>query len=380
MRSLWRKAKAMITTSAPGRHFEAGPSARRLLVFTEHFNATYFISFEIPLMHLRSQGQVGFSAYAQVDVEAGGAGCWERWILDARPEVVVLTRYGRPDGVQILAFCRMHGIPVVYHIDDDLLALPASLGQDVIKRHASTAVLQARRTLLAGCDLVYASTRPLAEVLRARFPAQRIYHGIYAPYLEVLPQLPAERETEETIGYMGSQGHREDLALVTPALVQLMRERPTLRFETFGTIGMPEVFAEFGSRVRHHAVQKSYQEFLSSLARLRWRIGLAPLVDEPFNRCKAPTKFIEYSSCGIATVASSLPVYAEAIPSGGGTLVEGDDWRAAMAQLLDDPGRARRQLEAARAHCSQVYGLDALARQVLQVMDLEQPEARLVGH
>ncbi|HVE52833.1 MAG TPA: hypothetical protein VNB23_05575 [Ramlibacter sp.] len=363
----WMLGKLRGAPPPAGRHFPGRPGSGHLVVFTEHFNATYFISFEIPLERLRAQGRAGFSAYAQNDVQAAAPGDWRQWIQRQRPRAVVLTRYGRPDGVEIAAFCRAQGIPVIYHIDDDLLELPDSLGADVVKRHAGSETVQARRQMLAGCDLVYASTPVLAGVLQQRFPAQRIVHGIYAPYLDV-PATPLHDPRAVTIGYMGSRGPQEDLELVVPALVRLMQERPTLRFETFGTIAMPPQLAVFGDRVRHHSVQKSYREFLQTLAGLGWRLGLAPLVDAPFNRCKAPTKFIEYSGCGIATAASAVGVYETAMPAGGGRMVR-DDWHGAIAAMLDDEAATRACLEAARKHCATAFSEDVLARQVEWVLE-----------
>ena len=348
----------------PGQHAHGNAGAPGLLVFTEHFNATYSISFELPLKRLHARGEVNFSAYSQAEVEAGGSRRWKAWVRDAAPRAVILSRFARPAGVRIMRYCQARGIPVVYHIDDDLLDLPASLGPEVLKRHMAPEIVEARRTMLAGCDLIYASTRELARILRERFPAQPVFHGIYAPYLETRAG-QADASAPLTIGYMGSQGHREDLALAVPALARLMDERPQLRFETFGTIEMPPELAAFGDRVRHHTAHKGYAEFLGKLGTLDWHIGLAPLVDEPFNRCKAPTKFIEYTGAGIPTVASSV-VYADAIPPGGGVLAEGD-WYAALSACLDDPAARARQLDTARGHCRAVYDLEVLARQVMQV-------------
>lgn len=347
-----------------GQHAHGNAGAPTLLVFTEHFNATYTISFELPLKHLHAGGRVNFSAYSQNDVRRAGEGCWEAWIYRCRPATVVLTRYGRPDGVRILRYCQSRGIPVVYHIDDDLLDLPASLGQEVLQRHMAPEIVEARRAMLAGCDVIYASTARLAHVLQERFPGQKIFHGIYAPYVESRAQPPgADRAL--TIGYMGSRGHREDLALAVPAIERLLQERPELRFETFGTIEMPPELAAFGDRVRHHPGHTEYGDFLRHLARLDWHVGLAPLVDEPFNRCKAPTKFVEYTGAAIPTVASPT-VYADAIPAGAGTIVR-SDWYTTLREVLDDPKGRADSLAAARAHCGSAYALDALARQVLHV-------------
>lgn len=351
--------------TAPGRHARGNPGAPSLLIFTEHFNATYSISFELPLERLHARGDVNFSAYSQADVKAGGARCWKAWIRACRPKAVVLTRYGRPDGVEILEYCHRRGLPVVYHIDDDLLNMPGSLGEDVLKRHMAPEIVEARGAMLARCDVIYASTAALAEVLRRRFPVQQVFHGIYAPYLETRAG-HADVELPITVGYMGSRGHQEDLALAVPAIVRLMHERPQLRFETFGTIMMPAELEAFGARVSHHPVQTCYADFLSALGRLDWHIGLAPLVDEPFNRCKAPTKFIEYTGSGIPVIASDIGVYASAVPQGGGALA-GEDWYGKLATWLDDPAARLRSLDTARAYCRDAFALEKLAQQVMHV-------------
>lgn len=347
-------------------------SGARVIVFTEHFNATYFISFDIPLRQLHARGAASFRAYSQEDVAAGGAACWRAWLDDFHPEVVIMSRYGQANGIDIQNDCRVRGIPVVYHIDDDLLELPASLGREIVERQG--AATQARRTMLQDCDLIYASTRVLAQVLRKRVPGKPVFQGIYASCIPIQPAgRPAQHAS--TVGYMGSKGHKEDLALVVPALVQLMREHPAMRFETFGTIEMPEELRQFGGRVRHHPVQKSYGEFLRTLAGLGWSLGLAPLVDEPFNRCKAPTKFIEYTACGIPVVASDVVVYAAEIPAGAGMLVR-HDWKQAIEKLLGDAAGRARLLERARSHCDRAFSPQVLQQQLLDLLEAAKEASR----
>lgn len=351
--------------SGPAMAADEPQVGRRLMVFTEHFNATYAISFDIPLRELHARGEASFRAYDQKAVAEGGAGCWRAWLDSFRPQVVFLTRYGQADGIEMLRDCHSRGIPVVYHIDDNLLDLPPSLGAEILKRQGAAA--EARRAMLQQCDLIYASTPVLAQVLHARFPGKPLFQGIYAAAFEA--QVPPTPEgAPQTIGYMGSKGHKEDLTLAVPALVSLMEARPQLRFETFGTIEMPQELRRFGDRVRHHTVQKAYREFLQTLSGLNWSIGLAPLVDEPFNQCKAPTKFIEYTGCGIPVVASNVNVYRDAIPAGCGLLVK-EDWQAAIGSLLDDADARSALTQAAREHCQQVFAPTILQAQLLTVVD-----------
>lgn len=338
---------------------------RRVLIFTEHFNATYYISFDIPLRALHDRGEASFRAYDQQAVADGGDGCWRQWLDSFRPDVVFFTRYGRADGAKIMHDCRMRGIPVIYHIDDNLLDLPPSLGPEIVARQGAAA--EARRTMLELCDLIYASTMILADVLKGHIPRKPIFQGIYASMIEVKVP-PADPNAPMTIGYMGSKGHKEDLALAVPALVSLMEQRLQLRFETFGTIDMPRDLLRFGERVQHHTVQKGYHGFLQTLTDLNWTIGLAPLVDEPFNRCKAPTKFIEYTSCSIPVVASDVLPYAEAIVPGCGLLVQ-DEWEFSIARLLDDTDERASLVTGAQVHCANTYAPHILEAQLLSLID-----------
>lgn len=344
--------------------------AQNVLVLTEHINATYFISFDTPLRRLHGAGQVNLAVASQKYVADNLDACLKFWKKRFVPDVVVMTRYGHPAGVGLLESFRRAGIRVIYHIDDDLLHLPDSLGSEIVQRHGNQDVLDTRRFLLDNCDLIYASTAELARRLQEEFPAQRVIFGIYAPYMgDLTMDLPPHPSAGAgpVIGYMGSKGHQKDLDLVVPALVRLLDERPTLRFEVFGTIALPVELQRFGDRVQARAVQRSYHDFLKTLATLRWDIGLAPLVDAPFNRCKAPTKYIEYSACGIPTAASKVTPYDLAIPVAGGRLVE-DDWYEALASWLDDEvGRAAAKAEAQR-HCERVYAKAVLERQVLDMV------------
>lgn len=359
---------ANIKVGSPSSAFEiflgGNTSGKNILIFTEHVNATYFISFDAPLRQMHATGEINFAVASQDRIATLGINCWKDLAKNFIPDVVIMTRYAQPYGAAIVDFFRENAVPVIYHIDDNLLELPSSLGEEIQKRQGAGEVIAARAHMLSTCDIIYASTPYLASVLKRRFPQQRFIHGIYASYPENIktPIAPIQR-AYEVIGYMGSKGHQHDLELVVPAIERLLVERPTLRFETFGTIRMPATLERFGDRVRSHSVQKSYTEFLNSLAALNWDIGLAPLVDAEFNRCKAPTKFIEYTACGIPVAASDISVYHDAVPPGGGVLIH-DDWYENLERLLTSAGERREMLAAAQAHCRHVFAKNKLQKQL----------------
>jgi len=347
-----------------------------VLILPEHLNATYYLSFDIPLRRLHAHGAMNFAVASQQRVTASGSGSWLRWTETFSPDIVVMSRYCSPFGEDILRFFRARGVPVIYHLDDDLLDIPESLGPDIQERHGNPQTVACRRELLQNSDFIYASTAHLSELLQARLPAQRIVHGIYAPYLGgELPPLPASQRRCPVIGYMGSRGHQGDLDLAVQALSRLLEERSDLIFEVFGTIRLPSTLLRFGRRVRHIEVKKTYMDFLLTLAGLGWDVGLAPLADTPFNRCKAPTKYIEYSACNIPVVASNMSVYSQVMPEGGGELAT-DDWYERISRFLDHADYRQQAIMAARAYCSSRFSINILTHQVRSILNRALNEKR----
>lgn len=348
-------------------YFGGNKKGCNVLIFTENINATYFISFDIPMRRMHARGEVNVATVSQKFVNESGKGCWESWSGVFKPDVVVMTRYGEPFGVDIVNFFKDHNIPVIYHIDDDLLELPESLGTEIARRQG--AVVATRSYIMKHVDMIYASTSHLSKLLTDRFPITKVIHGnIYAPYLGAeIGKIVQANQERYIIGYMGSKGHQHDLELVVPALERLLDERPNLHFEVFGTIKMPEKLLRFGNRVKSRSVQKTYIEFLGTLGNLGWNIGLAPLVNEPFNLCKAPTKFIEYTASGIPVVASDIPVYSDVIPEGGGVLVK-KDWYNALSGFLDAPEVRDDTLLCSRLHCEKNFSLSILEEQLKNIL------------
>jgi glycosyltransferase involved in cell wall biosynthesis len=337
-------------------------------------SATQRISFDQPFAGSdgEREARIVFEPHREDTVEIEAA------FEHARPDVLILSRYTSPRGLDWIVLARAAHVPIIYHIDDDLLAVPESLGPAKFKAYNSPARIKALRDNIEQSDLFYVST---AE-LKARFAE----HGIATPtvagdlYCSVAPAdigallAPA---TRPVIGYMGTGGHSADLAMILPAVCEVMDLLPSLNFELFGTIKMPGELARFGRRVRHLAPVADYADFIPHLRSLGWWVGLAPLEDNAFNRCKADTKWVEYSLAGMAVVASHLTVYQRACANGAGLLCRSTgDWRDAIWSLIHRPDLRQRTIAAAQARLVSDYSHDRLRGQVLDVIGQAQALSR----
>lgn len=336
---------------------------KSVVVFTEHVNATYYLSFHFAMQsaywNLHAMSQASASEHS---VEA-----LVTRVQELMPDAVIFTRWGTSNGPPLMAALQAAGFKCVYHIDDDLLHLPESLGPGVLATHGSPEVLGARSALLENCDLIYASTAPLATNLRHYFPNQQIYSGIYAPVLQSSTYAAPAHDGFE-IGYMGSKGHVNDLAMVVPALERILSADPAVKFTTFGTIPMPEPLAKFTSQISHIKVKQNYMDFIEQLATLSWDIGLAPLENVEFNRCKAPTKFIEYTSSGIPVVASRINVYEQHLGADRGWLSADDGWYEAIAAAMSSGREREHRHKQAAAYTQERFTLELLDIQLQGVI------------
>jgi glycosyltransferase involved in cell wall biosynthesis len=153
---------------------------------------------------------------------------------------------------------------------------------------------------------------------------------------------------------MGTTTHERDFAMMLPALIRLKQEfGRDVDIQLLGMTGSAELPAGIHRiSVPHHA-SLSYPGFVHWLttALPGWHIGLAPLLDTPFNRAKSAIKVMDYAALGLAVVASDVPVYRDSIASGAaGQLVANDAgaWYAALNWLIRNRALRHAMAEEAR--------------------------------
>lgn len=345
-------------------------AAQKLLIFTEHVNATYYINFHYPLANIQTDRPISFRVLSQASVRKQKTrnitGFVRKILKTYKPDLVIFTRYSLPSGVDIMGAFKNEGIPAIYHIDDNLLEIPDLLGDEIRKRQGAKEALQERAEQIKQADIVYVSTAELASTLEHKLGKLNFFQGMSTPYLECLldKRVRKNKSAGITIGYMGSKGHKYDLEMIAPALDKVLAENPDVSFEVFGSISMPTLLLKHGDRVRSHSYKQDYADFLQQLYILNWDIGLAPLQDHKFNMCKTPIKYLEYTACDIPTIASNVPVYSRDINEHTGFLCGDDEWYAVIMEALcarDDLSAIQQN---AKRYCEEEYSLKKLESQL----------------
>lgn len=344
------------------------------LLFVANANVpTLQLSFEKPLAPLVARGEVATDLLTESDLREASAGGGEvAWIEDYLdrygPSGIVFCRYSGPAYRPILDWARREDVPVIYHIDDDLLAIPRDVGERKHALHNSPERLGAVRDLLAAADLVYASTAKLRSRLLGYFPDLPVVSGKIYCSGAVLKR-PGTGPVR-TVGYMASADHAHNLDRILPAIEQMLERNPQVQFQLFGSIPVPSALKRFGERISTAPPIANYGNFLAEFAEYGWDIGICPLSPIEFNLMKANTKWVEYTTVGAAVVASRGTVYDECCAGGCGILADGvDEWLAGLELLINNDSERLATVERAQAKLKQEYNIGRLREQVLGVIE-----------
>lgn len=367
------EARRAAAGSVAGTGGTAPRIPRRVLFLANVILPTLQLSFHKPLAPLAAAGEMEILTLTIEDMQAdlgkrasiAAQTAWFAARIDAfAPDIAVACRHYGPHGAFLTAHLRAMGVPLIYHIDDDLLNIPPEIGAEKYKAYSQPTRLENIRHFLENADLVYCST----PALRRRFRELGFRTPMVAGnvYCAASVMNPAALRPVTRVGYMGFD-HAHDFEIVLPALIRRMEANPQLQFDLFGSIPMPPSLAVFGDRVRSIPPVRVYARFLEEFATLHWDIGICPLAHTAFNGVKANTKWVEYTAVGAAVIATRDSVYDDCGAGGCALLVESDGWDDALQRLIDDPAGRHAQVVRAQTKLAASYSEASLRRQVLDV-------------
>ena len=268
--------------------------------------------------------------------------------------IIATQRYAVPDQAAVKALaghCRVTGARLVYDLDDDLLNIPRGHPEAALLRPRAKTVAR----LVRSADALFVSTAALATRLAGIRPdAVVVPNGLDERlWLPPLPRGP-EAHTPVRLLCMGTATHDGDFAMVMPALDRLAAKfGDQVAIDVLGITARSDLprWANRPPLTVNGAA--SYPGFVNWITgQPRWDIGITPLADTAFNRCKSSIKALDYAALGLAVLASDLAPYRGSVADGVcGRLVANNEtaWFTALSRLTLDVEQRRRLAAGARA-------------------------------
>lgn len=292
-------------------------------------------------------------------------------LINFNPTHLVFCRYNGNLSYHLLKWARQNSAKTVFHIDDDLLDIPIELGKKKYIYHNAPVRLKTMRDLLDSVDITYCSTSALKEKLLKYKVKSEIRAGQINCSGKVV-SLPSSGDLKK-IGYMGFD-HDNDFLCCLDGIVKYLHLYPHVTFELFGRISKPQVLEQFSDRIKLLTPIRDYDEFIKTLASRQWDIGICPLAKTPFNELKSNNKWIEYTACGMAVVATKGMIYDESCSKDCGVLVESnEEWFNALCSLTDNITRRRQLILNAQKKLEQEFTIKKHALQLFNILELNIP-------
>ena len=149
-------------------------------------------------------------------------------------------------------------------------------------------------------DMITTTTHYLADQLR-----------VYNDKVEVLPNsidlerwdVPQRKNESKQlrIGWAGSITHLDDMKMIVRPLKKIMKEFPSVELIIIGDPRVAELFEGYNVEFMNGV---PFEVWPSKLMSMRLDIGLAPLRNTYFNKCKSNIKWMEYSMAYVPGVFS----------------------------------------------------------------------------
>lgn len=269
---------------------------------------------------------------------------------------------------------------IVTEIDDYLLDIPGyNIASNPYQANSESEWVATEQIKLS--DALICSTQFLADKLMQAFPNKATFvvpNSIdFDVWDNVKPHVDFDKKKEGQlrIGYTGCSNHRGDLELVKEPLSAILKEFPHVQFimtpqpeanrdDLF--MGWPDV-PNIGI-VSKWVLIDEYPHFLAG-----WDldIGIAPLLDNNFNRAKSNLRWLEYSALKVPTVASRVYPFKNSIKNqeDGFVCNSSQEWYDALKALIVDESRRRAVGQQAYARVKQDFNMDNTAKHYAEILE-----------
>ncbi len=230
-----------------------------------------------------------------------------RWAEAA--DLLVLSQSLDLDLLPVIERRHRKGLKTLVEYVDNFYDIPPA--SNAAGRLSTPLACQAYELILEACDAVIVTGPGLQRLLSGLCDVIENHWPQPLPSFESVWRAPGETFV---VGWGGSAGHMADILAILPLLRRLAREEPRLRVHLMGDEALAR-YARIPPAQFHHrgwGDMEAYFQFLDGL-----HLGVVPLLDTPFNRCRSDIKAVEMIARGVLPLLPALPSYEGLLAAAG---------------------------------------------------------------
>lgn len=256
-------------------------------------------------------------------------------------DVIVFQRVIDPGALQAIRDANQLGKLTIYEVDDNIFHIDAkSTAFQFWKdpKHRKGAVACAKE-----CTLFTTTTKTLLKLFK---PVNQnvvvLPNMLPSKYFQVKRE---EHPGKVVVGWAGGAQHFSDLVILKGVIEEVLDTYDNIEVLLAGMPAYPFRPHPRGKSLPWSTVENYPKDILA-----KFDIGLAPLVDNAFNRAKSDLKFIEYGYLGIPMIGSPVQPYLESVEHGkNGFLAKSPkDWLKYLKRLIENENLRKKIGENAR--------------------------------
>lgn len=253
-------------------------------------------------------------------------------VLCLQADVLILHLLTEHDLLPIIEKRKQRNLATVYEISDNFAAIRPDGGT---KNWFSDPVNMASAIqLIKMADAAQVTGEGLLERLGALNPNIEIFENQISELGEY-----RERTSSDSIviGWGGSSGHTEDLNYIKQSIVDICSKYPDVRFSFMGDKEQfVNIFSCIPDERKIYTPPSTLRDYLCFLETLD--IGIATMLDTPFNHCRSDIKFVEYASRGVVPVLSAITPYKKHAVHGSNAFLfdNNNKLKAILENLIQD--------------------------------------------
>lgn len=270
--------------------------------------------------------------------------------------------------------------PIITEIDDWLLEVPHyNIASGPFKPNSKYEWLVIEQLKLS--DAIITSTEFLLESLR-KVPdlTQKAFHvipnSLDFSIWDKLQEPPIKKpDGIVRIGYTGCGNHGGDLHMIREAILTILNEFPNVEFIYAVHMKDPhdpsQDFDIIHPRARCLNEWYTIKQYPQALRNWDLDIGIAPLLDNNFNRAKSNLRWLEYSAVKVPTIASAVEPFKKSILNNeDGILCRGlSQWYAALKELVQSKEQRLRLGEAAYRRVKRDFNMDSTTDRYVRILE-----------